>query len=216
MKFLGNSIEYNINAPLDDDATEAFNTTIEGTIYAFDNNNPDQEDAEVAGKLEAVNIDMAGCQFMSLFDICDQEQATCDLYEDLFDLDDDEEFNERVQEVFDEPAAHRNLLFIRSISIKPKFRGQFLDLAAIYRTIQQFCEIGGVVAIRVHPYLFEQQTDPNYRNATANKQDIDEQKSLEKLQNHYKRLGFKLFPGSNIMLINLELKRPTLEEAVSK
>jgi hypothetical protein len=96
-----------------------------------------------------------------------------------------------------------NLLIVDRIEILPEFRGNNIGLECLRRCLQQYAHGCGVVALKCFPLQFEgaELDDPAWRRKMQmGKLSKDHKRSLAKLKKYYASLGFKIIPGTDIMV----------------
>jgi len=85
-------------------------------------------------------------------------------------------------------------------------------LAAVYRIIQKFAHGCRFAILEAMPLQLIKE-EPNERvKMGLNLLEQDEKKATNSLKAHYKKLGFEIIPRSNHIILDLELRRPNLED----
>jgi hypothetical protein len=92
------------------------------------------------------------------------------------------------------------------------YRGQKLGLAAIYRAIQKFARDCRFVSLEAVPLQLITK-EPHVREKMGlNRLEKNEKIATNHLKAYYTQLGFEIIPRSNHMVLDLELKKPSLED----
>jgi len=101
------------------------------------------------------------------------------------------------------------------VFIETKFRKK-LSLAAIYRTIQKFSSGCLLVVIKTIPQDLDNNKLSDVGRVSLEKFSEPERQAICSLQEYYQKIGFKKVPETAYMVLDLELKRPNLEDIVFK
>ncbi|SRR6266540_2431116 len=138
------------------DVPQDYLINIEGNIFTDDDNEEDDLDGMLAGKLKAYYADLSGAfnNGYSPFEILDLDGATEPFYSALFDSRTDQ-FKRSVSKVVGPDLFDINLLILGRLEILPEYRGGGLGLACLYRCMKQFQHGCGLVALRCFPLQFE-------------------------------------------------------------
>jgi len=135
-----------------------------------------------------------------LFDLFDQRQEISDLTAQLFEPDYDG-FVEPIREAFPCAQDHLDILFIRELELQPYARGQRVGVSALHRFMTDWD--GGCSFVVME--LPEKQLDSDIQ---------DGETVREKLENHFRGLGFTRLGELPYLLLSPEYRQPPTEELV--
>jgi hypothetical protein len=196
---------------LDDDFYNYVNN-IHGKIISYDK----EENECQSGEIKATYIDAATIfnKGESLLEILDSySQKMYEYYEAIFsDKSPVNKFLLNYHNAYDWPCEHKNFLFIDFVSIKKKFRGHKIALAAIYRVIQKFAAGCQFVFMDVSPMQFNAEFYENIAELGVDSFTKNKEEAVEKLKNYYSKIGFVRIPNSNYMFYDCELVKPSLSD----
>ncbi len=183
------------------DEIEDYATSIEGTISCYEETS---DEDTLVGKVRLFYLDMGAIleTNIGLFDLFDIRGETEPFYSALIDHD-TKEFKSDLEEILGEYIIDLNLLIIDRLEILPEFRGNNIGLECLRRCLQQYARGCGVVALKCFPLQFEgaELDDPAWRRKMQlGKLSKDHKRSLAKLKKYYASLGFKVLPGTDIMV----------------
>lgn len=102
-----------------------------------------------------------------------------------------------------------NLLFLDVPLIHPNFDEQFLNLAVIHRTIQQWAQGCRLVVLSIHRFEFSEDGFPPLPGLMEDPSDLNEDEKL--LVFYFGRLGFRLIPDTHLMVLDSFNERIALE-----
>jgi hypothetical protein len=175
---------------------EDFATSIEGSIF--------DDDDVLAGKLRLIYLDMGAIleTNISVFDLFDIRSETAPFYSALIDSDTGD-FRADLESTLGEYILGLNLLIVDRIEILPESRGKKLGLECLRLCLQQYARDCGVVALKCFPLQFEcaEMDEPAWcKRMEFGKLSRDHKRSSAKLRKYYASLGFKVLPGTDIMV----------------
>lgn len=113
--------------------------------------------------------------------VIDQTQSVFDVADAVLDADNDYDFKESVNELFDNDLFNGDFVLIESVELDPEWRGSNIGLAVIRDFIKNHIDTGTLVVVEPAPLT------KNCENET--KAQIN--KRTAKLVKHWKKLGFK-------------------------
>jgi len=209
------NIDYKIYSDFfESDDTRNHVIEINGNIFDYN----DQLKKVWLGKIRAYKVDWLGSLDTENANIIldvDQYDELCDISVELTNCF--EELSERKWKKlgWDTPCCPCNFIIIDSVLINQKYRGYKAGLAAVHDLIKVFAIDCKFAALHVFPLQFHQEFDFIPRCEKLNYLPKDRKASIEKLKQHYQKLGFKSISTTNdmdIMVLNLEYCLPTLEK----
>ena len=113
-------------------------------------------------------------------DVIDQTQTICDVAEAILDTDNDFDFKESVNELFDNDLVSGDFVIIESVELDPEWRGSNIGLAVIRDFIKNHIDTGTLVVVEPAPLTKD----------VKNEKQVQVNKRVAKLNNHWKKLGF--------------------------
>lgn len=183
----------------------------EGTIHLPDEN---YEAGQQIGEFRAVVLDVESAvnERESMFDVFDCNQDTVQFWEDLYD--EDGSYKERVSDMLFGKFSDMwepNLLVLQRLVIARPHRGQSLGLEALQALIEELRVGVGVIAMKPFPLQFEgeKQDRTERKKEEVARYELDEfatdyRACRTKLRRHYAKLGFKLVPKTDIMVMSVD------------
>ena len=108
--------------------------------------------------------------------------------------------------------AYDNLLLINHVLVNDLYRGKKLGLAAIYRTIQKFSHDCRFTILEAVPLQLITKEPLERTTMGLNFLEQDKGKATNSLKAYYKKLVFEIVPRSNYMVLDLELRHPSLDD----
>lgn len=144
----------------------------------------------------------------SLFDIFDGHSSDlCNLYEELFDDD------ELIPVIEDELFDYENIVLIKSIILKPEYRGQGLGGLLALAIAERFGE-RDIVALKPWPMNSDGPDNPAGVWELPRLTKTAQKTIAMKLQKSYMRAGFKpLFKGSEHIFLT-HFRHPVVTELI--
>ena len=133
--------------------------------------------------------------------------ATQDLTNHCFPVVDLEtgDWTEAVYKTWDGDVFDQDLLIIPKLEILPNYRGHDIGLFCMARLIQMLSSGCGLVVIKPFPLQF----DSSYKEYTERRELLgfdqltaSQADATEKLIKHYKRLGFRALPGTDLLCLS--------------
>lgn len=154
-------------------------TFVNGSILVYDEN----KDMDVKiGSFDATFVKMSHlCDSDEHpFDVIDQTQSITDVANAVLNADNDYDFKESVNELFDNDLISGDFVIIESVELDPEWRGSNIGLAVIRDFIKNHIETGTLVVVEPAPLT------KDVKNETR----VQVNKRVAKLNKHWKKLGF--------------------------
>ncbi|HYJ87184.1 MAG TPA: hypothetical protein VEW46_14075 [Pyrinomonadaceae bacterium] len=180
---------------------EDYATCIEGTITAWEEM---RDEDTLVGKLRLFYLDMGAIleTNISVFDLFDIRSETAPFYSALIDTETGD-LRSDLEKMLGEYIFGLNVLIVDRLEILPEFRGKNIGLECLRLCLQQYARGCGVVALKCFPLQFEgaELDDPAWRRKMQfGKLSRDHKRGSAKLKKYYASLGFKVLPGTDIMV----------------
>jgi hypothetical protein len=205
-------IEFSSSAFLYDDESN-HSTQMQGKILV---SSAGEERNLIIGEMRVFYFDVEGCidQGYDPFEIFDNINTGILRYFEILYDPDTGFLKQEIIDLFKGEIFSSNLFVIDRIRIQSAYRGNNIGLAAIYRSIQQFGQGCGLVALTPFPLQFSSSAIDDDRDAEMNYQDFTNDKELAsyKLRAYYQKLGFVQIEDSEIFILNPAFKLPDLAE----
>lgn len=160
------------------------------------------------GRFSVIFVDITGGEEtgISPHETLDGMEKTEDMA--IFFDDDGTEYSEAVLKVFDNVVLGRNLLLIDRIEILPAYRGYGLASLTMKALIRRFGRGAGMAVIKPFPLQFEMDLPNLYGDWKEWRQRMgysdmkgSEASATKALKAFYKKIGFKAFPKTKLMLM---------------
>ena len=183
----------------------------------------DDESDKLVGKFRLYYVDIAAAinTGIDVFDIFDAHSgSTSEYYDSLFDPD-TMGFSENLQQLFNYEIFEQNVLIIDRLELLPGYRGKNLGLTIMRRLIQRFSAGAGVVAIKPFPLQFEHSIPDENKSSWHSEMQLSsfretEGDSLQKLQTHYRKLGFVEMKATPHMFLSTTRRLPPIERLLTR
>src|SRR5260221_3774814 len=146
--------------------------------------NEDREIVLGEGHAIQVRIEQARYDRASLHDIFDVDQGLTDMARALFDTD-FIDYHPDARKRFEDNFFGEDILIVRQLILRPKFRGQKLGLSVLHRVVTDFGLGCGIVVIKPYPLSGAVKS------------------GREKLRKYWATLGFKRIGRSDFWALSL-------------
>lgn len=135
-----------------------------------------------------------------LDELFDMSQEICDLAGGLYD-DGFEEFKGPIRKKFPDASPWDDILYFQSLELHAFARGQRVGLSALHRAAKDWERGCCLVVIQPHPLQYPngKRNDDTWRRLGMDNSTPDFKTSKQKLENHYKQLGFEKAGRSDYM-----------------
>lgn len=214
-KFLGVSLKFDEQLIyVEGDEPGRFVQHFTGEVQVWNQNVDDLR----AGWFRAIFMDIVSTidEDYSVFDMFDYDATTFDYYSDLYEANGEVRGN--VMHLIYGRHGWKwapNLLILDRLEILPEHRGKGIGLIALWGLIRWAGVGAGIVAMKPFPLQCEPKPDNETWRARWNALQLDalpkdHDEAAAKLRRYYKRLGFKLLPGSDIMVRSALTELPAL------
>lgn len=183
----------------------------EGSVLLMDEN---FEPAEAIGafQVSVLDVESAVIEGSSTFDVFDWKADTVGYYEALFNEHMD--FREPVSKLLFGENYGRwepNTLALQRLVIKREYRGRGYGLLALQALIEEFRVGVGIIAMKPFPLQFEGGIDyhSESKDEEVTKYELGAfttnfRSARSKLRRYYRRLGFKLVPKTEYMVMAVD------------
>jgi len=184
------------------------------THHVYDDKTPDGEDGEIVGRVRAwlVQVDRAHEDGEALFDVFDSIDGNLEEYYGPLIDPKTNDLRAQLEEKYD--VVHSDILIIDEIMILEKYRHKKIGLAAMLRTIETFGGGVGLAAIKPFPLQFSSahrvESDWDRKMGFASFC-TSENEAFKKLRRYWGTLPFEQLPGSDICVMSLALRHPSLK-----
>lgn len=205
-------IDFETTARLDPESEGEGVTVVRGRIiHAVDG-----ENETVAGKLYGYCVRQERVQALgNLFDVCDEDPQLGGAVSSVWDYD-----TQTYREELDlEPPSNGDLIIPWAMTLLPGHRGKGIGLRALWRFMDYFGS-GATIAV-LKPYPLNHEAN-DIKDADYLKMQYDQFAKVSmkdgqaKLAEHWSRLGFKRVPDSDYFYLDMQCKRPSLEDLIQK
>jgi hypothetical protein len=147
----------------------------------------------------------------SVFEVCDaRSQEMCEVYDALFDPDDD--LNPEIRDQFE--AIDSDVLVLDYVLLSPRWRGLKLGLLAARKVIDLLGGGCGLAVSRIaplHPDAEEFKAMP--AGWIPRHGGVDERRAATaRLRRHFRRMGFERIRGTRFHGLSMDRIVPTLED----
>lgn len=139
------------------------------------------------GHATQVRLEQARYDHASLYEIFDVDQGLTDVARAMFDTD-FTDYHSDVLKRFEDNFFGEDILIVRQLILRPKFRGQKLGLSVLHRVVTDFGLGCGVVVIKPYPLSGPVKS------------------GQEKLRKYWATLGFKRIGRSDFWALNMHYK----------
>jgi GNAT superfamily N-acetyltransferase len=171
----------------------------------------DDENEPEIGTFSAIYVDVVGAvvEEVSVFDVFDSDQATLGYFEDLYDYDTGD-FRRPIVEAAcgaDGYLWAPSLLILDRLIIYPPYRGRSRGLKILRELVHLLRAGAGLVAIKPFPLQNEAHFLDERHAAERERFLLDgfpqeSRKATAALRRYYRRLGFKLVPKTDYMVLD--------------
>ncbi len=201
------STEYKICSSLGAMENARYFQEIEGEVFLGDFT---EINKKLIGRLSGVKLLLAegandGWDAYSIFD---NEQHTLDLGSAIYDFQ-TQDWNEQLNEKYNDNLIESNVLFIASIEILPEYQGHKIGTRFIKDFITNFIQGCSIVAIDKEPFYIQTNFDKELirdeftEKMNYNAMDEDFEKITYKLLSYFLKIGFDYFPEINEQFVFL-------------
>ena len=137
--------------------------------------------------------------------MCDLLDAPSAETAELLELFPNDDWSPQVVAALGGSPPSAGILFLERMDIGEQWRGRGIGLVVADTIIRAYSADCGIVALKPFPVQFSGKgDDPNYRPA------------LQKLKRYWSRLKTKRVKGSDLLIIDPDLTRPTIDEILAR
>jgi hypothetical protein len=211
-------LDFRTSIPIDlDGEPDQFIVEYRGRILDLGSGDePEGSPTRTAGRVLAtrIHVSLAKEHGEALLDVFDaRSQEMLELYETIFDHE-----NGEVRDSIAEGTAGEDVLFINSVELLPRYRGQLLGLQVVRRTMEFLGTGCAVTVLNAHPIDYDGAQDERWvRRMRPQRFKRDTDAAARRLRGYWTRLGFKRIKGASYLTFDMayRIKDPTAPDAAT-